>query len=359
MEVREALDLVSRPVRELSPYHLVPETVPVKLNQNENPFDWPLPIKEEVAAFVRERPWNRYPPFIPDELRAALGESVGMSAGNVIVGNGSNEMLLVLLMAFAGPDVPVTICQPTFSVYNLLIRALHSKLNSVSARPDLSFDVPAIIEAVRRLPRSLLLLCSPNNPTGASLKQEDISRILEAHTGFCILDQAYVEFGGFNALPLLERHPNIVVTRTYSKAFAGAGLRMGYMIGNKDIIAELNKVKLPYNINFFTEHVARVLLSHRDIAAQRVAEIVASRGDMYSFLRTLPFIAVYPSDANFILVRVDGKERLFAHLKDNGILIRDYSSYPMLENCLRISIGSKSENDLLKAALRSFFGKGA
>jgi len=355
MNLVETLRLINDSIRSLKAYHLEPESCVVKLNQNENPFDWPKAIKEEMGRFCVERPWNRYPPFIPETLKDALAVYAGAPKGGVIVGNGSNEMLLVLLLSFVKRDAPVIICQPTFTVYRLLADGLGAKSVSVSLTASLEYDVPALVEAVKRNPASVIILCSPNNPTGSTIPEADLRKILHYHSGFCILDQAYVEFGGYNAMPLLREFPNLIVTRTFSKAFSGAGLRIGYLSGTPAVVNEINKIKLPYNINFFSEQVASVLLRNLRIVKERIVLITTERDALYAFLKTLPFDKVYPSGANFILVRCREKQGLFDSLKKKGILVRDVSSYPMLENCLRISVGSAEENNVLKGAVRSFF----
>jgi histidinol-phosphate aminotransferase len=357
MNLDSALQLINRSIRSLKPYHLEPEECTVKLNQNENPFDWPRPIKEAVGRFCVERPWNRYPPFIPEALKDLLADHAGVRKGSVIVGNGSNEMLLVLLLSLVRQNTTVILCQPTFTVYRLLVNGLAAAPLEVPLDSGLQYDVPAISEAVRGNPGAVLVLCSPNNPTGSVLEERSLRKILDVHTGFCILDQAYVEFGGFNAVPLLAEYPNLIITRTFSKAFAAAGLRLGYLAGNPVVVEEINKIKLPYNINFFAEHVATVLVRNKKAVEYTVADIIRERGELEEFLKTMPFDNVYPSQANFILVRCRDKQRRFDALKAAGILLRDVSSYPMLENCLRISVGSAQENEALKAALRSFFAR--
>jgi len=249
----------------------------------------------------------------------------------------------------------VLLCQPTFTVYRLLADGLAATAAVVPLDASLAYDVSAILKAVRKNPSGVLMLCSPNNPTGSALDEKELCDILQAHTGFCILDQAYVEFGGYNAVPLLREFPNLIITRTFSKAFSGAGLRIGYCLGTPAIVSEISKIKLPYNINFFSEHVAAVLLRNLSTVKERLALITAERDALYAFLKELPFDKVYPSAANFILVRCRGKQRLFETLKKAGILVRDVSSYPMLENCLRISVGSAEENTMLKKHVTSFF----
>jgi histidinol-phosphate aminotransferase len=355
MNLDDAMSLLNGNIRALKAYHLDPEDCSIKLNQNENPYDWPQPIKELVARYCVERPWNRYPPFIPEQLKDDLARYAGTEKGSVIVGNGSNEVLLVLLLSLVNRDSVVVFCEPTFTVYKLLINGLAATPHTVPLTNDLLYDTQAILSAVQTHQRSLLILCSPNNPTGSTLSEEDLRTILDIHEGFCILDQAYVEFGGFNAVPLLGEYPNLIITRTFSKAFAGAGLRLGYLIGNPTIVREINKIKLPYNINFFIEHAALELLKNRDAIFTTHTTIKGERDLLLTFLRTLPLDAVYPSAANFILIRYRERARLFNTLKDSGILVRDVSSYPMLAECLRISIGTPDENEVLKKALASFF----
>ncbi len=355
MNADQLSKLINPNVRDLSAYHLKPENFPVKLNQNENPFDWPQYIKDEVAEFCRTRAWNRYPNFIPDDLKQTLADFTGLTPNNVIVGNGSNEMLLILLLSLTKPESPVIICQPTFTVYQLLSRGLGRTLHEVFANDDLSYNVERITKASKEAPDSLIILCSPNNPTGTALTEKEIRHICESHQGFFILDQAYVEFGGYSALPLLKEYPNLIITRTFSKAFRGAGMRIGYLLGTVEIVQEINKIKLPYNINFFTEQVAMVLLAHHREMENSIKIILEEQKSLVDFLNTLPFDAVYPSEANFICLKTGKKEALFSAFKENGILVRDVSSYPMLKDCLRITVGTPEENALVKQTLITFF----
>jgi len=355
--VDQALSLINDSVRALKAYHLTPETRSVKLNQNENPCDWDRSIKERAADFFVERPWNRYPDFVPDALKARLAAHVGVTPESVIVGNGSNEMLLVLMLSFAAKAKSVIVCSPTFSVYRLLSNGVGARPVDVSLTNDLRYDIPAIKKAAAGNPGAMLIICSPNNPTGNTVSEEDLRDILSVHTGVCVLDQAYVEFGGFNALALIDEYKNLIIARTFSKAMAAAGMRLGYMIGDPEIIVEINKIKLPYNINFFTEHAASTILDNASAAQKSVDMIIKERDILYDSLKTLPFDNVYPSTANFILIRTKHKQKLFDHLKESDILVRDVSSYPMLENCLRFSIGTPDENKLLQKSLKLFFEK--
>jgi histidinol-phosphate aminotransferase len=355
MNATDAISLVNKSVRDIKQYHLEPIRAQIKLNQNENPNDWPDAIKNELAEFCRTRPWNRYPAFIPENLKKKLAIYAGHRPDGVIVGNGSNEVLLVLMLSFVTPGKSVIICQPTFTVYGLIAGGMGASVTNVFLKNDLSFDVDAICDNVKEKPGSLLFLCSPNNPTGTCIDEKDIRKILGVHTGIFVLDQAYIEFGGFNAVTMLAEYPNLIITRTFSKAMAGAGLRLGYMLADPQLLHEINKIKLPYNINFFSEHVAETLLDHTDMVKKQVSELVAGRDLLLSFFRNLPFDNVYGSGANFMLVRLSRKKELFDDLVKKGILVRDVSSYPMLDNCLRINVGTNEENAALMSALKDFF----
>jgi histidinol-phosphate aminotransferase len=359
MELSDSLSLINERIRTLKRYHLEPEATDIKLNQNENPYDVPAAIKDEIARFCRERPINRYPNFVPEALKAKLSGASGVPAGGIMVGNGSNEMLLVLLLALSRQGGDVILCQPTFTLYRLLATGIGATERTVFLKNDLSFDVKKICEAASQYPRSLMVLCSPNNPTGSALSESDVKAILKAHTGFLVLDQAYVEFGGYSAVPLLKSNPNLIITRTFSKAFSGAGLRLGYLLGTPEVVQEISKIKLPYNINFFSEHVAQVLLDNADLLKPRVLELSARRDSLFAFLASMPFDAVYPSAANFILMRTKRNNELFSFLKKKSILVRDVSQYPMLENCLRVNVGSNEETLAFEAAIKEFFKPGA
>jgi len=350
-----ALALINDSVRGLKGYHLTPIECGVKLNQNENPRDWPADVKERAARFLVERPWNRYPNFVPDDLRAALARYAGVAMENIIAGNGSNEMLLVLLLSFAAKAKSVILCPPTFTVYRLLADGMGARAAVVNLTDDLRYDVSAIKKASVDNPGSMLIICSPNNPTGCAVSEGELRDILSAHSGICVLDQAYVEFGGFNAIGLLPEYPNLIIARTFSKAMAAAGLRLGYMIGAPEIIAEINKIKLPYNINFFTEYAASLILENAEMVRESVKMIVDERKSLSKYLASLPFDNVYPSEANFILVRTRRKQELFDYLRGDDILVRDVSAYPLLDGCLRISVGTVEENLALRKSLDKFF----
>lgn len=356
--VEAALRHVKSAVRALGAYTLRPSEPRVKLNQNENPYDVPAELKARIAERLADRPWNRYPPFVAENFVAAVSEATGWPAEGILVANGSNELIQATLAVVVEPGVRVTIPEPTFTLYRLMTRVGGGEVVSVPLDAELRFDVDAVVDAARSSGAALVVLCTPNNPTGAALGREEILRIHDRTDALILLDQAYVEFGGFDAIPLLPGRPRLVVLRTFSKAMAMAGLRAGYLLGDPALVREVNKAKLPYNVNFFTEVAAAEVLRHRELLAGYVEEIRGERDRLERELARLPGIRVFPSAANFVLFRVRAPgvdhRRVFDRLlEEHGILIRDVSAYPMLDGCLRVNAGTPAENDQFLATLAS------
>ena len=356
--VDAALRRVKPSVRALGAYTLRAYEPRIKLNQNESPYDVPEAIKERIHADLAERPWNRYPPFVASNFIQAVSEATRWPADGILVANGSNELIQSVLAVTVGPGVSVVIPEPTFTLYRLMTEVNGGTAVSVALTDDMMFDVDAIIRAARETDAAVVVLCTPNNPTGSALTREEIERVHDQTDALILLDQAYVEFGGYDAIPLLQGRPRLVVLRTFSKAMAMAGLRAGYMLADPALTAEVNKAKLPYNVNFFTECAAAEVLRSRNDLAPLIAAITAERDRLVAEMGTIPGLRVYPSAANFILFRVEAPgiahtdvfERL---LQDDGVLVRDVSKYPMLERCLRVNAGTPEENDAFLNGLRS------
>lgn len=361
-ELESALRHIKPQVRELGAYTLRHFDPPVKLNQNESPYDIPAELKREILARAAERPWNRYPPFVAENFIAAVSEATGWPAEGVLVANGSNELIQAVLAVLVDPGVCVVIPEPTFTLYRLMTEVNGGRVVPVPLDAELRFDVDSIIEAARASRAAAIVLCTPNNPTGGALSAAEIERIHAQTDAILILDQAYVEFGGDDALPLLEGRPRLLVLRTYSKAMALAGLRAGYLLGHPDVVQQVDKAKLPYNVNFLTEIAAAEVLRQRERLRPQVEEIRRERDRIYEGLRRLPGVRVYPSEANFLLFRVESPRMdhraLFDRLLgDYGILVRDVSKYPLLERCLRVNAGTPRENDEFLDAMREILSE--
>jgi histidinol-phosphate aminotransferase len=359
-----ALALVKPGVRAMGAYTLRPYEPRIKLNQNESPYDVPDELKRRIAERLEGRPWNRYPPFVAKSFISAVAEATGWPADGVLVANGSNELIQAILAVTVAPGVSVVVPEPTFTLYRLMTEVNGGTVESVAPTEDLRFDVDAIIRSARESNAAVTVLCSPNNPTGSALTRDEIERIYDETTGLVLLDQAYVEFGGYDAIPLLADRPRLVVLRTFSKAMAMAGLRAGYMLAHPALAAEVHKAKLPYNINFFSEVAAAEVLRGRDLLASSVQTMREQRDRLLREMRTIGGIETYDSAANFVLFRVVSPStthtRVFDRLlEEHGILVRDVSKYPMLERCLRVNAGTPEETGEFLDALRQIMSEAA
>ncbi len=347
------VDNVKPQVRSLAAYTLAARRAAVKINQNENPFELPAAVKERVLGLARERPWGRYPDFDPKELLERLAAFAGWSADGMLAGNGSNELIEALLLVTVGPGARIVIPEPTFTLYALLTNVLGGEAVRVALGRDLEYDAEELLRAQR--PRATLtIVCSPNNPTGGVLALSAIERLCEEASGLVVIDEAYHEFSGQTAVPLLARHKNLVVLRTFSKAMAMAGLRVGYLMASPELVREINKARLPYNLNFFSQAAAMAALDDWTSLRTNIERLIALRESLRADLAGIPGLRVYPSRANFLLVELEKADpkAVFEAVYRRGILIRDVTSYPRLSRCLRISVGSEEENGALLRALR-------
>jgi len=362
-QAEAALRHVKPQVRSLGAYTLRPYEPRVKLNQNESPYDVPEALKRRITERLADRPWNRYPPFVASNFISAVSEATGWPEDGVLVANGSNELIQAFFAVVVEPGKVVVIPEPTFTLYRLMAEVNGGAVVSVPLDAELRFDVEAIIRAARESGSAIVVLCTPNNPTGSALTREEIERIHNSTDALVLLDQAYVEFGGYDAIPLLEERPRMVVLRTFSKAMALAGLRAGYLLGDPALVAEVNKAKLPYNVNFFTEVAAAEVLRGRELLEPQVEAMRRERDRLLAGLREIPGIRVFPSAANFVLFRVERDDLTHTEvferlLGEHGILVRDVSKYPMLERCLRVNAGTPEETQGFLAALRSILTTG-
>lgn len=326
----------------------------IKLNQNENPFELPLHIKREILERVAAEPWSRYPAFVPERQIDRVAAFTGWIPGGVLLGNGSNDLLQLLFTSVLDAGRGVVISQPTFTLYKLLAQGLGAAIHEVRMRKPFAFDVDAIIGTARRTGASMIVLSSPNNPTGTQLTVEEIVQILESTESLVVLDEAYVQFAAGSAAGLLSRYDRLVVLQTFSKAMGAAGLRFGYALLAPDLAEQLNKLKLPYAVNIFTLIAAEVFMDHWHELRGWIDTIAGERERVRQALGSLPGITVHPSAANFLLFESERKTpaEIFDALLAKGILIRNVSSYPMLGRGLRVTIGTADENNQFITALR-------
>ncbi|HEU5171402.1 MAG TPA: histidinol-phosphate transaminase [Gemmatimonadales bacterium] len=351
-----ALDLVKPAVRGQPAYALTPHASRRKLNQNESPWDVPVALKREILDRAAGLPWNRYPEFVPAELLEQLAGAHGWSADGVLVGNGSNELIQATLATTLDGGDRVVAPSPTFSLYRLLTNVFGGRYVPVALGADFRYDVEAIIQVATRERARVVVLNSPNNPTGSALPPEGVERVLEATDALVLCDEAYQDFGGPSAIGILPSAPRVVVLRTFSKAFGMAALRFGYALAHPALAREIAKGKLPYNVNAITLAAAAVLAARPDVRAERIRALVATRERTLARLRRLDGIVVYPSAANFVLVRCvarPAREVFRRLLEEHGILVRDVSGASELQECLRISIGTEEDMDAVLGALEA------
>jgi histidinol-phosphate aminotransferase len=340
-------------LRALSRYHLDLTPSRHKLDQNEVPWDLPRRYKREMAARLLAADWARYPDFHADELRRDLGRLHGHLQEGVLVGNGSNELQSVTLTALVPPGGEVLGAEPGFGLYRSFVLKAAGVPRFLPPRLDLRIPIDELEAEIERDPRRPLILCTPNNPTGDAVSPERVERLLERLEAPLLLDNAYGEFCRFDYRPLLARHPHLVLFRTFSKAWSLAGMRLGYLLADPRLVAELLKVKLPYNLGHAGVIAGRVALEAEREARKRVEILIARRAQWAAMLAAAG-LEVFPSEANFLLVRCGSPEKakeIRETLEARSIRVRDVGGYPGLAGCLRVSIGTGAALRAVRAAL--------
>lgn len=337
----------------LEPYDPAFTPTRINLSANENTYGLPPEVRKAVDAALAAAPTNRYPDPLANELRREIASWHDVEPDNVIVGNGGDELLFNLFLAFGGEGHVMIDVPPTFSVYRLYAELVETPVEDVARDPEtFEPDEDALIEAAARA--HLVVLTSPNNPTGNLVSPELVERLCDACPGIVLADEAYGEFApeGSSAEPLLASHSNLVVLHTFSKAFCLAGFRVGYLLADPSVIAALAAVRQPYSVSVPDQAGALTLARHRDELAPTIKTIVEERGRLGEALMELPGVTVWPSAANFLLVRLPQAHAMRGKLRDQySILVRDFSSTPGLADCLRITVGTPEENDAVIAAI--------
>jgi len=355
-------------VARLVPYDVPPSTVPVVLSANESPYNLPAEVLSRVHELVDTLAFNRYPDPTARLLREAIGARYGLDANNVIVGNGGDELLLDLLLAWGGPGRSCLSFPPGFAMYGIGCDVTGTGYVEIERDPE-TFAVP-IDAAVEMLQGGaarqaavrpgdergsegapvIVIVCSPNNPTGTLTPRAHIERLLAATDAVVMVDEAYAEFSDETVTDLVARHANLIVLRTFSKAFSLAGLRVGYALGQPETLGPLYKVKMPYNEDAFAQGVALAAIESAGLFEPRWAEARAERERLSEALGSKPGTTVFPSAANYLCARVDGVADLPSQLLGAGILVRDVGAGPGLSGCVRVTVGSPDENDRVIAA---------
>jgi histidinol-phosphate aminotransferase len=357
--VKNRLNIIKPAVRGLRAYSLSPHRAQVKINQNENPWDIPLALRQEILHQFESMRWSRYPEFIPASLHERLAEFAGLRPDQIIAGNGSNELIQAVLMVTVGPKKRVLICEPTFALYRQVATVLGGDVESISLTNSLQYNSALLFSVVEERQPDVTIICSPNNPSGCVIDDDDLVKLLGIARGLVVIDEAYHEFAEHSVVPLLEQHDNLVVLRTFSKAMALAALRVGYLMAEPDLVREIRKAVLPYNLNSFSQMAAEVAVEHYETDLRPlVKRIINERQRLFDDLSKIKGLAPVASKGNFMLVRTEIDPKLiFEELLLRDVLIRDVSGYPMLKAYFRVSVGRPEENDELLAGLREICGE--
>ncbi len=350
----------------LEGYHSPQLDVDVRLNTNEAPEPPPEAFTRALTAALTRVEWHRYPDRGAVALRSALAAQHGLEADNVFCANGSNEVLQTILLTYAGPGRRVATFEPTYAMHGHIARTTGATAVAGERRSDFTLDADEVVRVVDEHRPAVTFLCSPNNPTGTTETAATITTALEAVEGIdglLVVDEAYGQFAPWSATELLSEDRSLVVTRTYSKTWAMAGARLGYLLGPTWLVAELDKVVLPYHLDTAKQLAGLTALDFVDDMERRVAAIVEERGRLELALGDLG-AEVWPSGANFILFRppagavggaVDGNA-VWQGLVERGVLVRNTASWDRLDGCLRVTIGTRADNDRFLTALADVLG---
>ncbi len=341
-------------LRVLEGYHSAQVEVRVRLNTNESPEPPPAAFRDAVAVEVSRVDWHRYPDRAATDLRAAIAATHGVDAAQVFAANGSNEVLQTVLLAYAGPGRTVATFEPTYQMHAQIARVTGATVVEGERAADFTLDPAEVERVIAEHQPHVVFLTSPNNPTGLVEPVERVRQLLDLAPGLVVVDEAYAQFSDWTALDLVSEDRALVVTRTFSKTWSMAGARLGYLVGPSWLVAELDKVVLPYHLDALKQIAGRLALRYSDDMNERVGHIVAERERIVATLSTLA-LDVFPSGANFVLFRVrpgalSGRE-VWKGLVDRSVLIRDCSSWPRLDDCLRVTVGTPAENTEFLTAL--------
>jgi histidinol-phosphate aminotransferase len=340
-------------LRALEGYHSPQLDVPVRLNTNESPY---APPKEFVEAWVdalRDTPLNRYPDRAARELRTALADQLHQPIERLFCANGSNEVLQTVLLTFGGAGRSAAVFEPTYGLHSHIARITGTAVVVGERTPDFTVDAAAARALLAEYRPALVFLCSPNNPTGTVEPETTIEALLDSTDGLVVVDEAYGEFADRSAIELVADDRPLIVARTYSKVWSMAALRLGFCVAPPWVVEELEKVVLPYHLAVPTQLAGVLALRYGREMDDRVALLVRERERLHAELERIDRVTVYPSGANFVLLRVhDDGHAVWQRLVDRGVLVRDFSSWPRLADSLRVTVGTPEENDALLAALR-------
>jgi histidinol-phosphate aminotransferase len=350
--------LVSKRALELESYKVEPMMQGIALDKNEIPWSLDDKVLKALIKRIKAMEFNRYPDSGCVALKKAISKYTGIDTSSIGVGNGSDELINVVLQTFIEPGDTIAVQNPTFSMYKIYGSICGARI--LEYNPDSNFEIKLeeYIACLQKENPKMAFLCNPNNPTGKRLELAEIEQILESFSGMVVVDEAYYEFSGMTAAGLLPKYENLVILRTFSKAFGLAGLRVGYMLADPSVISCIDRVRSPFNVNAFAQVAAEEVLRNMDTVAERIEIIKAERERLRALLGRLEGLQCFESWSNFILLRSAFAGEIYKKLKDAGIYIKGFSA-PILKDCLRVTIGSPEENERFYGIVKEVLYEGA
>jgi histidinol-phosphate aminotransferase len=355
--MKSVVDYIKENIKNLVPYEVPQINCPIKLDANENPYDLPADFKERIKKILDSIEFNRYPDPTCKDLRTVLSHRLRVRDDQILIGNGSDELIQSILLTFGGKKRRVIYPVPTFGMYKILAKITECEIVEIPLLSnDFDLNEEEIIQATKANDFSIVFLSYPNNPTSNCFSEEKIKKILVESNGLVVIDEAYFEFSGKTNIQYIHEFENLLVLRTFSKAFSMAALRIGYLIGQSSVVKEISKVKLPYNVGTFPQAVAYTLLLEAPSLENKIKTILLERRRLFSFLSKFPQINLFPTEANFILFKTKdvSADHLYSYLLCQGILIRNLSKEPLLTNCLRLTVGTPQENGRFMEVIKRF-----
>jgi histidinol-phosphate aminotransferase len=337
----------------MQPYVVNEKRYTVELDSNESPWNLPDEVIEDIRGAMAGIEFNRYPDNSCAWLKQGLADSYAILPDQIVFGNGSNEVIMNLLLAYGGPGRAAMLFTPTYSMHAVQARITMTDVVEQPLTDVFELDLKSALAAIAEHRPSIVFINSPNNPTGNVVAIDAIERICVAGPHLVVVDEAYGEFSGTTCLPLIKKHGNLAIVRTFSKAYRMAAGRIGYCLADENIIRAIEIVKMPYNLNALSQAAAGLIWNKRGIVLKAVGEITAERDRVFAAMRALPGVDPYPSGANFILFKTEKDANgVFKRLLDKQVIIRNFSSKKSLNNCLRVTIGAPQENDAFLEALK-------
>lgn len=350
-------DIIRPEISALSAYHVQSASGLIKLDAMENPYTFPEMLQARLLARLATASLNRYPSADAPELKAAIRQAMGVPADlDILLGNGSDEIIQLIAMACARPGASLLSVEPAFVMFKMIAMFCGLNYLGVPLKTDFSIDAEAMLAAIERDQPAVIFIANPNNPTGNCFDRESLNRIIataEKNHGLVVIDEAYFPFSSTSFLPEIMQYPNAVLMRTVSK-LGLAGVRLGLLIGQRKWLQEFDKLRLPYNINCLTQAAATFAMEHYDALLLQAAAINHERSRLADALGQIDIAAleIFPSDANFILVRVPDADKTFNALLSRKILVKHTGkSHPLMLNTLRLTVGTPTENDAMISAL--------